>query len=100
LSEYIKILTIGVPQQSFQGTTLSLYPNPFHTEFTLEYETNSPVTVRCADPMGRILSFSECVPVNGKVTRQISLQGQPSGIYFLAVSGNGTNLIRIVIKQE
>jgi hypothetical protein len=74
--------------------TDNVYPNPFHSSFTIETNSTDSQTVQIIDMMG---SIKLTLIING--TTAIFDNGLTDGVYFLEITNRTGRISRKMIKQ-
>ncbi|MGB3948883.1 MAG: SBBP repeat-containing protein [Bacteroidia bacterium] len=93
-SDCIPFIAAGIP--SSNTTDVKIYPLPFSTEFTLEYNTNSkPTKMYIINTLGELV-FEQIIQTDLK--QIIRLEGLPSGIYSLRVENDYSSIQKNIIK--
>jgi len=80
----------------------SVYPNPSHGQFTLEFEMgrNENVTLNVTNLLGQELYHEQLGNMNGLNSKTLDLQNLPSGVYLLKMeAGSSVFTQRIVIEK-
>lgn len=86
---------IGIKTEAAQSSLLTIYPNPFSNQFTINYVPTSVATVEVFNLLGNKV-------VNQTFTQKntvIDLTNQPNGIYLVKVTDGSKVLIKKVVKQ-
>jgi hypothetical protein len=90
-SKCIAINNVGIEGKQSNSHNLSIYPNPSHGIFTVEYNYHAPVQIEVLTIHGKRILKSELTE-NSNV---INLSAQPAGMYIIKVSfGNSQKVIR------
>jgi hypothetical protein len=77
-------------------SNVSLYPNPFNTNFTITNATNVKRMV-VTNLIGQVIMDVE---MNGEVTRNIETANLPAGVYLIRLQGTlGQESVRKMIKK-
>lgn len=73
---------------------ISMRPNPVGDRLTLEIESRSAATIQIVDALGKLV-------IDGQVDRvaEIDTKGLGSGLYFVRISGEGSTLVRSLVKR-
>ncbi|MGB9702632.1 MAG: T9SS type A sorting domain-containing protein [Candidatus Kapaibacteriota bacterium] len=69
-----------------QETLSKIYPNPVHNLLTIERINSTPEILKITNQLGQITyinTFQE-----GELTKQIPMENQSSGIYFIKILYN------------
>lgn len=76
-----------------------MYPNPVTNKLICELDINSTTQVEVMDLQGRVL-YSNTINANNSnaVAHTIDFSTIPSGVYFVKVSSNDTQVIQKVVK--
>jgi len=92
--EYHGIRTLSCEQ----GGNISVYPNPFEKNFTVQLSSNTtyPVTVEVMDRFGRKVHIQK---LETSITK-IDLNSLPSNIYFVKVMNETTQIVERIIKTN
>jgi hypothetical protein len=71
---------------------ISVHPNPFSTQFSIEYATDitGPVTVVLSDMLGRRIQVWNRVETAGRHAFSIDRGDMPAGVYFCNFESNGS----------
>ncbi len=85
--------SIGV--ESYTLNNFELFPNPTNGEFNIELNKNEPFEVEVMDINGKIIYQSTAT---SKST--INLKGQKSGIYFVQVTTNDSQMVEKLVYQN
>ena len=82
--EEVKTICLVSTEDMIGGNSVTLFPNPFISAITVEYELQQPekVTLTISDGLGRIIKTIYRQPVTGKQKLVINTKGLPSGIYY------------------
>jgi hypothetical protein len=86
---------IGVKNEAIQSNLLSIYPNPFTSQFTINYRPTSNTYVEVFNLLGNIV-------LTQSITQQLSwidLSNKPNGVYFVKVTDGNKVITKKVIKQ-
>ena len=77
---------LGINTTTAKGLTMNLFPNPNSGSFTLEVTTTNGTpqaySLEVYSPVGALL-HSEKLEVNGKLTKEMHLNGLSKGVYLL-----------------
>ncbi len=89
---------VGINESDI-GDNIRYYPNPFHTNITIEFNfhSNSMIHLSVINVLGEHL-YSESIAANTSM-KNISLQDFASGIYFLNIEVDGSVSTRKIIKE-
>ncbi len=92
------ILDVNVDVQVAHNT-LDIYPNPNNGEFNIKVETPSKevYNIEIYNNIGVLVWKQDNVSVDGIYTRQINLQGSPSGVYMIALRNKANSIVKKVI---
>ena len=80
---------------------LSIYPNPFETDFAIEYNVNKKedTNIYIFDMQGNIVKkITKPFTKTGKHTLQISISNSP-GIYLLTITNGSEKQSRLIVKE-
>ncbi|MBX2959925.1 MAG: T9SS type A sorting domain-containing protein [Flavobacteriales bacterium] len=86
---------LGTKPNLTQQSVLTIYPNPFNSQFILTYQPTSSAVVEVFNLLGNKV-------VNQNFTQKntvIDLTNQPNGIYLVKVTDGSKVLIKKVVKQ-
>jgi len=90
----VTVNNVGIKEIQPNIYNLSIYPNPSHGLFTLEYNFDKPVQIEVLTIHGKLILKRELTE-NSNV---INLSDQPSGMYFINVSfGDSQKITRKII---
>lgn len=93
------VITVEEDDTSVSGTEdtgIKVYPNPGSGRFTVEGHLNKPHIISISGMKGQMM---ETISVSGQFNKNINLEGQAPGIYFLRVNGNQINkTLKIIIQ--
>ena len=77
----------------------SIYPNPATATIHVDLFGNTPVSIKVADALGKVVFVKDNVAVNGAYTETISVEEFSKGVYFVFISSESNNSIsKVVIK--
>jgi alkaline phosphatase D len=88
--------------EEFENVLLSIYPNPFNSEITVQYTITKegPVNMYLFDAMGRTLATQTLGEVPSGIHRAtFSIENLVAGAYVLVLDINGQKQKRIVVKR-
>lgn len=94
-----KISDLGIRSVRFalSNEEIKIYPNPVLNEFNVQFPAGAFEQLDISDNHGKIV---QKITLNGSdYQKKLFLNAQPSGIYFLRLSGNGKEQIRKVVKK-
>jgi hypothetical protein len=83
-------------------TSIKVYPNPFNTQFNIEFEasgSNEPVVLTLYDITGRLVRFSTESTVSGTNKVTIDMAQEAAGMYILNLQ-QGTYSSRFRLVKE
>ncbi|MBE7442439.1 MAG: T9SS type A sorting domain-containing protein [Flavobacteriales bacterium] len=86
---------LGTKPNLTQQSVLTIYPNPFNSQFILTYQPTSSAVVEVFNLLGNKV-------VNQNFTQKntvLDLANQPNGIYLVKVTDGSKVLIKKVVKQ-
>jgi len=86
---------IGIKTEAAQSSLLTIYPNPFSNQFTINYEPTSTTIVEVFNLLGNRFVNQ---PIIQKYTL-LDLSNQPNGIYVVKVTDGSRVLVKKVVKQ-
>lgn len=86
---------IGIKNEAIPSNLLSIYPNPFANQFTINYEPTSTTIVEVFNLLGNRFVNQ---PIIQKYTL-LDLSNQPNGVYFVKVTDGSKVLVKKVVKQ-
>ncbi len=89
-------------KESAANFTVAVYPNPFHSDFEVEYTMKSAgtFTVQVFDMMGRsVISASESREEPGSYILRLQKQELPDGVYYYIASTGSTPISGKVVKR-
>ena len=82
--------------QTIKTKSVKLFPNPTHADFTVEllnHDTAQKISIEVYDVYGNRLVSEQ----NYEAQHQLSLSGQPAGIYFVRISnGDYSEIVRLI----
>jgi hypothetical protein len=90
----------GVDQLQLQA--FKMYPNPVRDILNLSFETNKSqtITYKIIDPAGKIVMEENNGLSTGHVVERLNISSLATGVYFVAIYGDGKNLKTVkIIKQ-
>ena len=93
--------TIVIEQPEILNS-LKVFPNPFTSGFTINYELtkNTPVQFSLYDYMGKVIkNYNSTNASIGTHQKHIEIQGLTTGLYFLVANIDGTRQTMKIIKQ-
>jgi PKD repeat protein len=85
---------VGVPEKTNEPV-LSVYPNPTTGTFTVEF--NAPggnYDLKVISPLNVTVYEMNNIPVNGKITKTISLKNAAKGIYYLILQDGSKKAVQ------
>ncbi|MBL0049027.1 MAG: T9SS type A sorting domain-containing protein [Bacteroidetes bacterium] len=95
--------TTGITNVMSENGLLKVYPNPAHSEITVDYTLNSPSQVQISIlNLGgqRILSLLNETQFGGFYTEQFNLGNQlPKGVYLVSLESSGERKLKKLIIQ-
>lgn len=86
---------IGIKTEAVQSSVLTIFPNPFSNNFTINYEPISKTRVEVFGLLGNRI-------VNQSIVQKqtiLDLSNQPNGVYFVKVTDGSKILVKKVVKQ-
>jgi len=89
-------------ENEFENVLLSIYPNPFNDQITLQYTITEagPVKMFLFDQLGRSLATENLGTVNQGIHRTtFSINNLAAGTYVLVLDINGSKQKRVVVKK-
>lgn len=99
------LLSLGIAKAQSTDTTLTIYPNPFQTTATIEFQANlnDTITLSILDPFGQVLQtyFNNTTLPTGNYS--ITLQGDTlaDGAYYVKLKKGTANTIgKLIIKEQ
>ena len=80
------------------NNNISVYPNPFTNQFTVDFGRPIPADIKITDAMGKMimeknLGFEESVSISGKDLKN-------SGVYFLTVKSEGMVITKKIVYSS
>lgn len=96
----VKSTVTAVADPVFEAATLSVFPNPSMGSFNLFFKTEKqqPIQLEIYNQNGQLLVFEEVKDAQ-EVHKQLLLEGQPAGKYFLVLKlEDGSILSRKLLK--
>jgi hypothetical protein len=103
--DYSPLLTTVESPESLLPSSINLaaYPNPFNpsTNVTFSLEASSSITLEIVNILGQTLQSSKLgLMGKGVHKHQLSLEGYPSGLYYVVLrSGNKTEWIPVTMTS-
>ncbi len=105
--DYIVIFRKKVPQSINENTVslngFGLHPNPTNGKFMVQFSSADKVSdlrVRVTNLTGQEVYSEDYGSHNGGFfSQELSIEGQPSGVYFVELQADGQQLIRKLILQ-
>jgi len=91
-----------VATEKFENVLLSIYPNPFNNQITVQYTITKPgpVNMYLFDAMGRTLATESLGDMYSGIHRAtFSIENLVAGTYVLVLDINGQKQKRIVVKR-
>jgi len=89
-------LALSVNESKQTTNDIKIYPNPFNTVFTIDYELqNESAQLNVYNVFGKLVKEQK---INTKQT-QIDLTNQANGVYFITLLGGKNVLTKRVVKQ-
>ncbi len=83
-------------KESRNKNSLTLYPNPFNNQFTLNYELkNKTALLEVFDAIGKKIQTKTIT----KNSTAVDLKGQPNGLYFVTVTDGNSRISKKIVKQ-
>ena len=81
--------------------SLSVYPNPSNTIFTITYQSTIPSTISfsAADSNGKLIFFDNQKQFSGQYLKIIDLSNQPKGVYFIEIICDGKRKSKKIMLQ-
>ena len=82
------------------ASEIKIYPNPATSNFTVQFPqqlANKKVSIKLTNTLGQ--SFSEIEQKRNTENLPIDISKIKSGVYFVAISGEGFEITRKIIKQ-
>jgi hypothetical protein len=81
------------------GSFLNIYPNPSHSSFTLHYssEKSGVIKYKVSTITGAVVYEAKEFKESGIFNRQINLDKNPPGIYFVELTAEGERLVKKLI---
>jgi hypothetical protein len=94
--------TLTAAQETQDGISLKVYPNPNTGSFTISFtaEDAGQVTVRLVSTVGQVLLEDTQRNFSGSYERQVNLEGAPKGVYILQVSLHNRTITHKVVIQN
>lgn len=90
----------GVAEQNLFNA-INIFPNPNNGEFTLAVNADlGDLNIVITDLQGRVLYTSVETNIHSGFVKQISLDAQASGIYFIQISGGGQQRTEKITVQK
>ncbi len=90
----ITISTVGVPD--FESGSVSIYPNPFASEFHINLgKYQSGVTVKMTNALGKEV----LIKTESSSEIRVGTEGLPSGLYFVTISKGDKSVTKKIVKQ-
>lgn len=96
ISECGTSITTSVNNVKEKGSSLSIYPNPFNNQFTLNYQLeNNTALVEIYSVVGKKIQ-TKTITQNASI---IDLSTQPNGFYFVTITDGSTKISQKIVKQ-
>ncbi len=92
------LLVTGVDEPGADGLTISPNPTTDVATLTLDNAYRGPVSIMLVNGGGQTLRTISSVKTSASWRQPISLQGLPTGTYYLNVHQNGQPVVRKVLK--
>lgn len=86
---------IGTKEQTKENNVLNIYPNPFNTQFIINYQPTTNTRVEVYNLLGSKVLTQQLT----QSLTVLDLSNQPNGLYFVKVSDGNEVITRKVIKQ-
>lgn len=86
---------IGIKTEAVLSSVLTIFPNPFSNNFTINYEPISKTRVEVFSLMGIKIANQSIV----QKQTILDLSNQPNGVYFVKVTDGSKILVKKVVKQ-
>ena len=86
----------------FENVLVSIYPNPFNDQITLQYTItkDGPVTMYLYDAMGKQLATEQLGLINKGIHRtNFTISNLTAGAYVLVLDIDGQKQKRILVKR-
>ena len=88
--------TVGISKKSKEESSLQIYPNPFNTAFTLNYELESnSALLEVYNIIGERIQ-TNVITQNSTV---VNLSNQTNGFYFVTVTDGTNRISKKIVKQ-
>lgn len=100
-SNYIAVGPVGISGIA-NNLNIGLYPNPNNGSFTIAGNVGAEktVAVEILNAVGQIVYQEQIATVDGNISKQISVNNTPNGVYMLRVRGaESSKLIRFTLNR-
>lgn len=93
--------TLGVDESGITNT-LNIFPNPTQGTFRIEFQSSQEITVeiKISSTTGELIFGKEVKVQQGPFSEEISLNGQPFGIYNLTLKEGNKSITKKVVYKK
>lgn len=102
-SYYLEMLNPNTTISTFKAKNITVYPNPIHTTFTIEYDLSAfaNVQIDILDVNGKVIStvLNENQGAGEHNLRIVESTQWSNGIYFIRMMIDGESTVQKIIKQ-
>jgi hypothetical protein len=100
-SNDIYYVVIGI-EETIQGGTINIYPNPSNGLFTMVISTSALQTFNLSvlNNLGLTVFASDDIKVNGTVKKTLDLRSSPNGVYSIMLQNNETHVVKKIIINK
>jgi PKD repeat protein len=80
---------------------VSVYPNPNNGNFSvsLELDGSTDIVLTMLSVEGKQIWTEDLGTIGGQITKEVSLENQTPGIYFLQIAANGQKIMKKIVVQ-
>ncbi len=89
----------GVDETSYKDGIL-IYPNPNNGKFTIKITNNEIVNINIVNSLNQTVYSKTNVNTAGGFVESIDLNNLSKGIYFIHITGSGSNIIRKILINK
>lgn len=75
-----------------------VYPNPVTNKLNCEFSANEATTINVVDVSGKLVYTENIEAANNNMVHEIDFSSMPSGVYFVKISAENTQVVQKVIK--